>query len=79
MIQLKYSRLLKYATRIRQLYDMKFDITSKVAKLELPLYELNKWIPGSNFVVKKPGKNILTNTISIDSRAIYRNSKICTL
>ena len=53
---------------------MKFDITSKIAKLELPLYELNKWIPGSNFVVKKPGKNILTNTISIDSRAIYRNS-----
>ncbi len=53
---------------------MKLDITSKIAKLELPLYVLNMWLPGSKFIGKIPDNNILIKAISIDSRAIYKNS-----
>ena len=53
---------------------MKLDFKSKIAKLEMPLHELSEWIPGSEFVGKIPEKRILIKSISIDSRAIYRNS-----
>ena len=53
---------------------MKLDIKSKIAKLELPLHVLNKWLPESEFIGKVPKKNILIKEMTIDSRAICKNS-----
>ena len=53
---------------------MKLDSTSKIAKLELPLHVLNMWLPESKFVGKIPDNNIFIKAISIDSRAIHKNS-----
>jgi UDP-N-acetylmuramyl pentapeptide synthase len=52
---------------------MKEDMSSKIAKFEMPLLVFSQWIPNSSFVNKIPEKKIKIEGLSIDSRAVHKN------
>lgn len=48
-------------------------MSAKVARFEIPLLLLKKWIPNSFFLDRFPNKNRIVKGLSIDSRAVEKN------